>query len=151
MAKRNINGLNDREQRFVAFYHKTLNGVEAAILAGYSKHTAPQIASRLLKKELIKKEIDKLNNKFIKKTIADATEIKERLTAIIRGEVEEEVLITEGRGYGKSETVKRTKRVDAFNIIKACELLGKSYSMFKEKVEVDNAVVIIKGEDELLD
>lgn len=40
--------LNPKQQRFVAEYLKDLNATQAAIRAGYSAKTAPQIASRLL-------------------------------------------------------------------------------------------------------
>jgi phage terminase small subunit len=40
--------LNPKQQRFVAEYLKDLNATQAAIRAGYSEKTAPQIASRLL-------------------------------------------------------------------------------------------------------
>lgn len=55
---KNANGLNDRQTLFVEEYIKDFNGSRAAIAAGYSKAGAGVAASRMLKKDNIKKAVD---------------------------------------------------------------------------------------------
>ena len=79
--------------------------------------------------------------------IAKAEEILEFLTATLRGEVTEEVVVG---GFGKSATEKIIKNVDLRDRLKAAELLGKRYRLFTDKVEVEGVVpVMIVGESEL--
>ena len=79
--------------------------------------------------------------------IAKAEEILEFLTATLRGEVTEEVVVG---GFGKSATEKIIKNVDLRDRLKAAELLGKRYRLFTDKVEVEGVVpVMIVGENEL--
>ena len=86
------------------------------------------------------------------KRIADAKEVLEYLTRVIRNEEKEEVVVTVNVGDFQTEIKKVKKELSAKDKIKAAELLGKRYRLFTDKVEADvNQVVVFTGEDELED
>ena len=68
----------------------------------------------------------------------------------MRGEIKEEVVVTEGIGDSASEARIIEKQISAKDRLKAAELLGKRYSLFTEKLNVSEAApVVIVGEDDL--
>ena len=68
----------------------------------------------------------------------------------MRGESTAEIVVVEGMGDGYSKAVKVNKAPDEKERLKAAELLGKRFGLFKEKVEIDgNVPVVIKGGDKL--
>ena len=86
------------------------------------------------------------------KGIAKAEEILKYLTSAMRGEIEEEVVVTENTGDFMSEARVIKKELSAKDRIKAAELLGKRYRLFTDKVEANiQASVIFEGENELED
>lgn len=71
---------------------------------------------------------------------ADAQEVIEYLTAVMRGEQKEQTLRLIGDGI---QTISNID-VSAKERLKAAELLGKRFGLFAEKVKVDvNPVTII--------
>ena len=126
--------LNDRQQLFVTEYVKDMNATKAAERAGYSKKTAYSQGQRLLKNVEIKKAIDELLLKVRKNNVADAVEIEEYLTAVMRGELKETEMINVGNFEQELVEVpaKQTTR------IKAAELLGKRYAMWTDKQAVEH-------------
>ncbi|MCI8805925.1 MAG: terminase small subunit, partial [Clostridiales bacterium] len=106
--------------------------------------------SKLLTNTNIKAYIDEKLEEIHSKNTADAKEVLEYLTAVMRGKSEAEVVVVEGVGDGYSKAVKIKKRPDGKERLKAAELLGKRFGLFKEKVEIDgNVPVVIKGGDKL--
>ena len=74
------------------------------------------------------------------------------LTASMRGEIKEEVIVVEGEGDGFSSARVVKKQIGLKDRIKAAELLGKRHRLFTDKVEVEGTVpVMIVGENELED
>ena len=71
------------------------------------------------------------------KRVADAQEVMEHLTEMMRGEINEEMVVVEGTGDGCSEARIVEKQVSARDRLKAAELLGKRYGLYTEKVETD--------------
>ena len=139
--------LNARQKSFCEFYVASGNATESAIKAGYKEKYAGVNADKLLKNTNISKYIRKITEERTNNRIAKAEEILEFLTAALRGEVTEEVVVG---GFGKSATEKISKNVDLKDRLKAAELLGKRYRLFTDKVEVEGAVpVVIVGEDSL--
>ena len=139
--------LNARQKSFCEFYVASGNATESAIKAGYKEKYAGVNADKLLKNTNISKYIRKITEEHTNNRIAKAEEILEFLTATLRGEVTEEVVVG---GFGKSATEKISKNVDLKDRLKAAELLGKRYRLFTDKVEVDGIVpVMIVGEDSL--
>jgi phage terminase small subunit len=74
MAK--ANPLSQQQRRFVDEYLVDLNSAAAAIRAGYSKHTARQMGSRLLTKVNIAAEIAKRGQKAQARLEVTADEVR---------------------------------------------------------------------------
>lgn len=144
--------LTAKQQKFVDEYLIDLNATQAAIRAGYSKKTAYSVGAENLKKPEIQNAIDERMSAIQAAKVADAQEVIEYLTAVMRGEESEEAVIVEGQGDGVSRARTIEKDVGAKDRLKAAELLGKRYSLFIDKVNIDgNVKVIFGGEDELED
>ena len=142
--------LNARQKAFCEYYVASGNATEAAIKAGYSKRTAKSIGQRLLTFVDIKKYIDELMQKLESERIASAEEVLQNLTAMMRGEIQEEVVVVEGKGNGISTASIIKKQVSAKERIKAAELLGKRHALFTDKTKIEGTLpVMIVGEDDL--
>ena len=142
--------LNARQKAFCEYYVASGNATEAAIKAGYSKRTAKSIGQRLLTFVDIKKYIDELMQKLESERIASAEEVLQNLTAMMRGEIQEEVVVVEGEGDGFSSARIIKKQVSAKERIKAAELLGKRHALFTDKTKIEGTLpVMIVGEDDL--
>lgn len=140
--------MNARQKRFCDEYLIDCNATQAAIRAGYSKKTARVIATRLLADVAIKSQIDEQLEQLHSKKVADAREIVEFLTAVMRGEHTEQTLKFVGDGI---QTITHID-VGAKDRIKAAELLGKRYGIWKDSIEVGGAIpVVISGSDDLED
>ena len=130
-----------------------LNATQAAIRAGYSKKTAKQIGQENLTKLDVKEYIEKRMAEKEKELIADQDEVLKYLTATMRREKKECVVVTtseekstfvpDGEGKMRKQTVKKEvpriveipARLSDAN--KAAELLGKAYGLYTDKVETD--------------
>lgn len=143
--------LTDKMKRFCDEYLIDLNATQAAIRAGYSKKTARAIGQENLTKLEVQECIRKRMEEKEKKLIATQEEVLKYLTAVLRGETQSEIVVIES--YGKtSEAVKMQKAPDEKERLKAAELLGKRYSLFKDKVNIDAAIpVVITDESKLED
>ena len=76
--------LNERQQAFIDNYLQTGNATQSAIAAGYSPKTAQVQGSQLLRHRLIVKHLEARNKAMNLESIANAQELQERLTSIIR-------------------------------------------------------------------
>lgn len=140
--------MTPRQRKFCDEYLISGNATDAAIKAGYSPKTAKSIGQRLLTFVDLKQYIETELEKFHSAKIADAQEVLEYLTAVMRGQHTEQVLKLVGDGI---QTVTDID-VSAKERLKAAELIGKRYGMFTDKVGVEGAVpVIITGDDQLED
>lgn len=132
--------MTEKQKRFVDEYLIDPNATQAAIRAGYSKDTARAIGAENLTKpyiqQAIKERIEQLHNE----RSADAQEIIEYLTSVMRGESESEELVNEFIGDGCSRPTRVKKAPSEKDRIKAAELLGKRFGLFKDKVELDGSV-----------
>lgn len=129
--------LTVKQKAFADYYIQLGNATEAAIKAGYNKKTARQVGSENLSKPYIKNYIDERLEQISSDRIADAQEVMEYLTKIMRGQDVEEVIVVEGEGEGCSSARRMDKALNQKDRIKAAELLGKRYSMWTDKVELD--------------
>ena len=132
--------MTEKQKRFVDEYLIDPNATQAAIRAGYSKDTARAIGAENLTKpyiqQAIKERIEQLHNE----RSADAQEIIEYLTSVMRGESESEELVNEFIGDGCSRPTRVKKAPSEKDRIKAAELLGKRFGLFKDMVELDGRV-----------
>ena len=87
---------------FCEFYVASGNATEAAIKAGYKEKNARKIGSENLTKTDIKAYVKELMDKAESERIASAEEVLQNLTAMMRGEIQEEVVVVEGKGDGIS-------------------------------------------------
>ena len=143
--------LTAKQQRFCDEYLIDLNATQAAIRAGYSEKAARQIATENMAKPSIREYIDKRMEQKEKSLIADQDEVLKYLTSVLRGESESEVVVVESVGDFMSEARTMKKNPDEKERLKAAELLGKRYSLFKENVKLDVTPVVIGGDDGLED
>lgn len=130
--------MKEKQKRFCEEYLVDCNATQAAIRAGYSKKTARAIGQRLLTNVDIKKYIEQQLQKLKNEKIADAQEVLEYLTSVMRGEQKEQVALLTGEGVQKLVQ----KDVSAKDRIKAAELIGKRYGLFSEKLELQGETTI---------
>ena len=126
-----------RQRRFCQEYLIDLNATQAAIRAGYSKKNAQNIASENLAKPMIRKYIDAQMAKKDSELIASQDEVLRYLTSVLRGESVGTEIVVEGTGDGCSEARTMQKEPSEKDRLKAAELLGKRYSLFTDKVDLN--------------
>lgn len=143
--------LTAKQQRFCDEYLIDLNATQAAIRAGYSKKTAYAIGNENLNKPELRNYIDMRMKEKEKSLIADQDEVLKYLTAVLRGESESEEIVIENVGDFTSEARTMKKAPSEKDKLKAAELLGKRYSLFKNDVKLDVTPVVIGGDDGLED
>ncbi|MCD7807940.1 MAG: terminase small subunit [Erysipelotrichaceae bacterium] len=133
--------LTVKQKRFCLEYLIDCNATQAAVRAGYSKKCAKQIGRENLTKPYLRKYIDEKLKEIESSKIADAKEVLEYLTSVMRGQTQSSVLCMAGNGT--QETI--LKAPDEKERLKACELLGKRYGLFKENINsnVNGEIVII--------
>jgi len=139
--------LSNKQQRFADEYLIDTNATQAAIRAGYSEKTARSQGQRLLSKVDIKSYIDEQLEQMHNEKIADATEVMIYLTSVLRGESQSEIVVTENIGDFMSEARRMSKLPDEREKLKAAELIGKRYSIFKDNVKVEGAIPIVIVDD----
>ena len=141
--------LTENQKKFCDEYLIDCNATRAykAVYKTCKKdETASACSSKLLRNAKVKKYIDEQLAKINSEKIADAEEVMEYLTSVMRGESQAEIVVVEGTGDGCSSAVKVSKAPDEKERLKAAELLGKRFGLFKEKVELEaetKGVVII--------
>lgn len=162
--------LTEKQKLFVDEYLIDLNATRAYrdVYPNCKKDSSADAAARKLLgntriQEYIKQQLEKIGSE----KIADAQEVMEYLTKVMRREMKESVVVTvtkerseyvdTGDGKPRKKTVKEevpqiveipAKLSDAN---KAAELLGKRYSLFTDKVQSEIVVPKFEGEDELED
>lgn len=108
--------------------------------------------SRLLTNADIKKYIDDRLEEIHNEKTADAQEVMEYLTSVLRGESTSEEIVVEGCGDGCSEARTMEKKPSEKDRLKAAELLGKRFGLYTDKVEMDADmdlnITIDYGEDD---
>ena len=145
--------MTDKQRKFADEYLIDCNATRA-YKAAYPNIKSDEAARvngcKLLTKANIKTYIDEKLEEISSAKIADAQEVMEYLTSVMRGESEAEVVVVEGCGDGYSEAKTMTKNPDEKEKLKAAELLAKRYGLLTDKVDLKGAVpVIISGEEQL--
>lgn len=146
--------LSVKQEAFCLHYAKTGNATESYKNAGYkvkNDPTAGVMACRLLKNDNIKARLAELADEMKTAKIADAREIQEILTSIVRGETPEEVVVVEGCGDGTSEAKLMNKAAFLKDRIKAAETLAKMQGAFDNTVKLEMTVPVFGGDDNLED
>ena len=86
--------MTEKQKRFCDEYLTDLNATQAAVRAGYSKKTAYSIGEENLRKPEIKEYIEKRMAEKESQLIADQDEVMRYLTAVMRREKMESVVVT---------------------------------------------------------
>lgn len=141
--------MTDKQKRFCDEYLKDQNAAKAARAAGYSEKAARQQGQLLLTKTDIQNYIREQQEKMHDDTIADAKELRQTLTSIIRQQLMEDCLVTEGCGDGVSEVVHKEKRPALRDVNKSIELLAKLQGLFDDRAQINVCVPVFSGEDDL--
>ncbi|AVV99561.1 terminase small subunit [Lactiplantibacillus plantarum] len=101
--------LTPKQQRFADEYIKSGNAADAARKAGYSKQTARTVGQQNLTKLDIKEYIDEQMAEIESSKIADAKEVMEFYTRVLRGEELETVVVGTADGAESIERPPTTK------------------------------------------
>ena len=128
--------LTEKQKRFCEEYLIDLNATRAykAVYKNCKKDESARVnGSKLLTNTNIKAYIDEKLDEIHSKNTADAREVIEYLTSVMRGKSEAEIVVVEGTGDGYSKAVKVNKAPDEKEKLKAAELLGKRFGLFIDK------------------
>ena len=131
--------LTDKQQIFADEYLIDLNATRAykAAYPRVKKDSAARAnGSRLLTNANVSAYIDAQLEKMHSERVADAQEVMEHLTASMRGEIKEDVVVVEGVGDGCSEARVVQKQISGRDRLRAAELLSKRYGLLTEKVQI---------------
>ena len=145
--------VTDKQRRFCDEYLIDCNATRA-YKAAYPRIKSDEVASasgtRLLGNVKVKTYIQEKLDQISSAKTADAKEVMEYLTSVMRGESSAEVVVMEGEGDGCSSARKIHKAPDEKERLKAAELLGKRFGLFTDKVNVESTakVVIVDDLDE---
>lgn len=82
--------LTPKQKAFADYYIQTANASESARLAGYSKKTARAIGQENLTKPAISEYIAERMAEMNRNRVADADEIMEFYTSVMRGEIKDQ-------------------------------------------------------------
>lgn len=161
--------LNVKQEAFCLHYAKTGNATEAYRKAGYTAKTDGAIyanANRLLKNDKVRIRLKELADEIASDKIASIREIQEYLTAVMRREKTESVVVVlsseetkyvpdKKSGTMRKQTIKKevpqvvqipAKLSDAN---KAAETLAKMQGGFDTKLQVELTVPVFGGEEDL--
>lgn len=132
--------MTERKRAFVDAYISDIkhNATAAAIKAGYSAKSAKQIAYKLMHDEEVKKAIAAEIKERHAQNTAEANEVVEFLTSVMRGEKVDNIPLFVGDGCQELEEGKPSAR----DRLKAAELLGKHYALFTDKAQIDSEGVV---------
>lgn len=132
--------MTEKQKRFCDEYLIDCNATRAykAVYKNIKNDgVARRNGSRLLTNADIKKYIDTRMEELHNEKTADAQEVIEYLTSVLRGEstAQEIVVVGTGDGCSKAKTVE--KAPSEKERLKAAELLGKRYALFTDRVDMD--------------
>ncbi len=129
--------MTDKQRRFADEYIIDCNATRA-YKAAYphvkNDATASAAGTRMLGNVNVKSYIEAKLEELSSKKIADAQEVMEYLTAVMRGDSTASVVVVEGQGDGCSAAKVLDKPPDEKERLKAAELLGKRFSLFKDGI-----------------
>ena len=143
--------MTEKQKLFADEYLIDLNATRAykAVYKNIKNDDVARVnGSKLLTKANIKAYIDDRLEEIKSKKVAEAREVMEYLTSVMRGESSSEVLRFVGDGY---QDISK-KAPDEKERLKAAELLGKRFGLFTENIKLNSNNVVqilddIPGDD----
>ena len=142
--------MTDKQRKFCDEYLINCNATRAYRKAypNVKKDSSAAVcAAKLLRIAKVQEYINEQLKKISSEKIADAKEVMEYLTTVLRGESQSEIVVIEGAGDGYSEAKKMNKAPDEKEKLRAAELLGKRYGLFTDNVNVSGVATVIIEED----
>lgn len=141
--------MTEKQRLFADEYLKDLNGTRAyktIYTTIKNDNVAAVRANTLLKQKDISDYISKRLEEIHNENTADIQEVMEYLTSVLRGKSASAVLMMSGNGMQKVTE----KPPDEKERLKAAELLGKRFGMFKDNVDItsNGKTVIVDDLDE---
>ena len=145
--------MTDKQRKFAVEYLVDCNATRA-YKAAYPRVKNDVVAAtnggRLLRNAEIKAYIEKKLEEISSAKTADAKEVMEYLTSVMRGDSESTICVVENTGNGYSKAKLIPKPPDEKERLKAAELIGKRFGLYTDKLDVESAVpIVITGEDAL--
>jgi phage terminase small subunit len=132
--------LTEKQQRFADYYIELGNITEAARKAGYKQ---PHVqGSQTLENLSVKTYIDERLKELSDRRIMKAEEVMQLLSAIARNQEQEEVVV-----FGDSGPEIVTKSMSAKDRLKALELIGKRYTMWTDKTQLEGTIGVTIVDD----
>lgn len=141
--------MTEKQKLFCDEYLINLNGTRAyrtVYKTIKNDNVAGVRANKLLKQKDIAEYINKRLEEIHNEKTADIQEVMEYLTSVMRGKSESNVLALAGDGF--QEVI--AKPPDEKERLKAAELLGKRFGMFRDNVDItsNGQTVIVDDIDE---
>lgn len=147
--------MTEKQKRFADEYVIDCNATRAyksAYPAVKKDSTAGAAGARMLKNVSVAAYIEEKLAAISSRKTAEAKEVMEYLTSVMRGESTASVVVVEGYGEGCSEAKIIEKPPDEKERLKAAELLGKRFGLFTNNVSLEGAIpVVISGGEDLED
>ena len=130
----NTKKLTPKEKNFCKYYVETGNGAEAVRRAGYKINGTPSgsvTANRLLKKNNVREEIARLQEKSEKSSIMSGQEVMQHFSAIARGEEKDQF----GLDIGASDRIKALVELAKRTVDIDNRIAGKADAKVEIKVD----------------
>lgn len=149
-------GLSPKERRFVAEYLKDQNGTQAAIRAGYSRHTANEQAARLLARVSVSAAVDKRLKKVEVASELTAERVRRAILAVLEfdprdafnndGTLKEMSKLPDSvalaiAGIDVDDSVGDIKKLRFSDRIRAAEIAAKILGLVKLELTTKNPLV----------
>lgn len=138
--------MTDKQRKFCDEYLIDCNATRAYRKAypNVKKDSSAAVcAAKLLRIVKVQEYINEQLEKISSEKIATAEEVMQYLTSVLRGESQSEIVVVEGVGDGCSDARRMNKAPDEKERLKAAELLGKRYGLFKESVNLEVEPVML--------
>lgn len=142
--------LSVKQEKFCIEYAKSGNARQAYKDAGYAcknDSVVDAAASRLLTHVKVKERLAELAEEAKDASIADITEMQQKLTSIIRQEAVEEVIVVISKGDFMQEALTLTKKPAIKDVISAIEKLGKMQGAFSNDVNLNGNIGVVIVDD----
>ena len=144
-----MNELTPKQERFVEEYIKDLTATQAAIRAGYSEKTAGVQGSVLLKNPKVSEEVKNRMDSIKSDNIADATEVLEYFTRVMRREEKERVVVTlkdERSEWELGDDGKYRKNTVKFERVEVVEIEAKLSDANTAAIQLAKRYGLINGD-----
>ena len=144
---KNYNGLTDVEQRFCDAYMKNGgDGVAAMEEAGYSQKSAKRLWADMYKKPAVQNYLQTVTKSIERETIATTAELREFLTAMVRGQIDQTEYINQFVGGGVQEIVEVVRKPNNREKLESAEKLLKISGAYQKDVNTNVIPIVIQND-----